>query len=101
MIIAKMRYDTEGDLLAPRNRDLEMTVVLPNQPATFDAGHWHRIKVAAPTRDALMRLLAPIGSRLGAIEGVVVTHEELTTMQRVDGRQQVVADLVYGIPAQR
>lgn len=99
MIITKMRYDADGDLLAPRERDLDMKAVLLNQPVTVDPGHWHRIKIAAATKDQLMVKLATIAGQLRAIPGVAVWREQLSTMDRVDGRQQVVADLVYCVPA--
>lgn len=52
MLIHETAYDN-GELLAPRKKDLDAKMIYPGGTPTTDAGYYHRFKFEATTREHL------------------------------------------------
>lgn len=98
MIIDRMRFDADGDLLEPQGWTLQKNVPFGDQ-VTLDPGHWHRVRLDAfdPRRlDAMARTLQ---HQLAQVPELRVLRCSTRQMDSVDGRVHNILDVIYCVPA--
>lgn len=96
MIIAKTRHAADGSLLEPTALELRMSSTLTwNTTPTTDADAWHRLRLAATSRQAMGRLVQQSFVPLQAVPGFGLLRSEETLVAGVDGRTWIVLDIIY------
>ena len=100
-IIAPLRYDRNGDILAPTERDLNMVRGGIHVPFTNEPGHYHLVRVHEIEsdqdrfRDKAQRLIHHI--RQGVDAGKYILIEDLTRVNHYPRTKNAPASSVLEI----